>query len=87
MKIAILGNCLYALNHTDNGSLFFIGGIGFYDRDDVGPGLNAGLLYRLKIGENLYAYGLPRFHLLLSEPSGQFLQLAVGIKFSLGNSQ
>ena len=85
LKFAILGNVLYPINYTDEKALFLIGGLGFYDRDDLGLGFNAGIMYRFAIGENLYFFGMPRLHFLFADPSGQMIQIAVGLQYPIGN--
>lgn len=85
LKFSILANALYSLNYTEETALFFIGGIGVYDRNDLGLGFNAGILYRMNIGDNLYVYGMPRVHFLLADPGGQMIQISFGLQYSIGN--
>ncbi len=78
----VLANALYAFNHTPEKALFGIGGIGLYDGD---LGLNAGIIYQKAVSENFTLFGMPRFHMLLSDPSGFILQLSVGASFPIGS--
>lgn len=78
----VLANALYAFNHTAEKAMFGIGGIGLYDGD---LGLNAGIIYQQAVSENVTLFGMPRFHMLLSDPSGFILQLSVGASFPIGS--
>lgn len=77
----ILANGLYAFNHTEEKATFGIAGLGLYDGD---LGLSAGIIYQQKVGESIMLFGMPRFHLLFTDPSGYMLQLSVGASFPIG---
>jgi hypothetical protein len=82
MNTNVLGNVLYAFNHTSEKALFGIAGLGLYDGD---LGLHAGIIYQTAVSESITLFGMPRLHALFTDPSGFMLQLSVGATFPIGN--
>ena len=76
-------NTLYAVNQSPTSALFFMGGAGLYDFGGMELGLNTGLTWRKKVGDNMHIFGMPRLHVVLIDDTPMMFQLTMGAQFSL----
>lgn len=84
MEINILGNVLYAASQTRESAFFLMGGTGLYDFGGMKFGLNTGLIYRKAISDNVYFFGMPRLHIVMTDSTPMMFQLNLGVQFPLG---
>lgn len=83
-EVNIIANALYAVNQTRNSALFLMGGPGLYDFGGMQMGLNSGLVWRYQMSDNVYLFGMPRFHVVFTDFTPMMIQLTMGAQFSLG---
>ena len=80
----LIVNTLYGVSRTRNSALFLMGGTGLYDFGGMQPGLNTGLFWRKQVSDNVYLFGMPRMHVVLTDNTPMMIQLTMGAQFSLG---
>ncbi|MDH3890311.1 MAG: hypothetical protein OEV49_04440 [candidate division Zixibacteria bacterium] len=78
-KLNILASGLYALNYVENQQALFLAfGAGQYSGLDE-FGFNAGVLYTRMAGDKFAWFVMPRFHYVLTDPSGTMVQVVLGV--------
>jgi len=78
----ILGNCLYAINYSNQSALFITFGAGIYGGGDSEIGFFGGILYRKMVGE-IQGFVMPRIHYIMADTAMKMLQIAVGVQFPI----
>jgi hypothetical protein len=84
-ELNILANAMYAASQTKNSTLFLLGGAGMYDFGGMKMGLNSGLVWRHQVSDNVYLFGMPRFHVVFADSTPMMVQLTMGAQFSFGS--
>jgi hypothetical protein len=84
-ELNVMVNTLYAVSQSRNSALFLMGGTGLYDFGGMKMGLNTGLVGRKQVSDNVYLFGMPRLHIVLTDSTPMMIQLTMGAQFSLGS--
>jgi opacity protein-like surface antigen len=83
-EVNLIANALYAVKQNRNSALFLMGGTGLYDFGGTKLGINTGLVGRKQVSDNVYLFGMPRLHVVLTDNTPMMIQLTMGAQFSLG---
>jgi len=75
----------YNLQDQDQQDLFLCGGVAMYDMGDSEFGFNGGVVYNYMVSDNIGIFGMPRLHVVMSDPSAMMLSISAGVHLPFGN--